>query len=455
MPSQRSPKPSPAGEGLGQGVLLLVLLLAAVSIGCRTARAPRAEAPPPVPPDLSPFLISPETGYPLALGSEVAARIEEGYRTGARTGRPAVTRSIANELLDLDRDLEPAFVLQAQAAVLEGRFSEAAEWAARAVESHPQYTAAQLVLGRASEELGQIPRAYAAYRSVSDRSQVARKRTRTLEPRVEEILRKRALEALDRNRVQDATRTLEELRLLVPDSPDTLELLARVHRAADRSEEELRTLRKLRKLRDGDPELSERLAELEVEVGDPGAALEILEALQSEFPDRRGLEELEERAKFRWRLRNLPGEVQEILEEPRLSRGDYAVLLYWMVPAVRAATNVEGRIATDILDHPHRRRIARVVNLGLMDLTPGTRGFEPERAVRRVDALESLLGVLAKRNPVPACVMDWARSGNPSTESSCETAAACGFLREASECLPGGEVSSDQAVEWIGELASF
>ena len=80
------------------------------------------------------------------------------------------------------------------------------------------------------------------------------------------------------------------------------------------------------------------------------------------------------------------------------------MLLYWLVPGVRAAVVSEPHIASDILDHSRRQEIMRVVNLQLMDVDETLRRFNPDWRVHRAQALRALLRVLQRAQPQPTCV---------------------------------------------------
>ena len=130
--------------------------------------------------------------------------------------------------------------------------------------------------------------------------------------------------------------------------------------------------------------------------GDPGAGLKIVQDLAARNPGDPDLARSLEAAKFRWRLSQLPKDVQGVASKPELNKGDLSVLLYWLAPQVRNSRPTAGRIATDVLDHPHREEIVRVVNLGLMEVDPTQHRFYPGSPVRRGQALRVVLRTLAR-----------------------------------------------------------
>jgi hypothetical protein len=201
--------------------------------------------------------------------------------------------------------------------------------------------------------------------------------------------------------------------------------------------------------RAGDEALLERGGELELEVGQASAAIDIFSTLQRRHPEEPRYAQQVDRAKFRWRVLNLPADVRRLVETPELTRAEFAVLLYWLVPGVRTAVVSEPHIASDILDHPRRQEIMRVVNLNLMDLDETLRRFNPDWRVHRTQALRALERVLQRAQPAPSCVAGIEGNPAPSREAVCVTAAACGLLPEVADCLPEAGVAGAEAAAWI------
>ena len=141
----------------------------------------------------------------------------------------------------------------------------------------------------------------------------------------------------------------------------------------------------------------------------------------------------------------LPGDVRALAEKPELSRADLTVLLYWLVPEVRYAKATAGRIATDILDHPHREEIAHVVNLGLMDVDPNLHRFSPEAPMRRGGALRSLARLLTAFGKPAACAEEAGGTAAP----PCDLAVRCRLVDGEDACEAGEPLSGADAVEWL------
>jgi hypothetical protein len=131
-----------------------------------------------------------------------------------------------------------------------------------------------------------------------------------------------------------------------------------------------------------------------------------------------------------------------------LNRADLAVLLYWLIPSVRYARPAVGRIATDILDHPHQEEIVRVVNLGLLDVDSTLHRFSPGSPARRGTAVRSLILVLARSGETVSC-LGGAGKGYPSTSAACDAATSCGLFAPEDGCRPSSSLSGGEAVELI------
>ncbi len=179
-------------------------------------------------------------------------------------------------------------------------------------------------------------------------------------------------------------------------------------------------------------------------MGDAGEGLKIIQELVERHPREPALAARLAAAKFRWRLSLLPQEVQEMAAEPALTRAQLAVLLYWLVPEVRYSRPAAGRIATDVLDHPHREEIVRVVNLGLLDVDPTLHRFSPAAEARRTHGLRSVTRLLAAFGRGIACLQDEGAGA-----SVCDTAVRCGLVDSADACEPGEPLTGADAVELI------
>lgn len=439
--------------GIGIAGLLVLGLAAGCAGGPRPAET--VAAGPDLPyltPEERPYLVDPLEGYPRIVDAESTARLDEAHRALLERSDLAAARRAAQELLTTDPELPPAQVLAAQADFVTGDFRAALDRTEPLLVETPGYVAAALLAGRAAEKLGEVPEAYATFRGVADVNALAAERVSELEPRALEIVANRARDSLGRGRIDEARERLERLEAWAPDDPTTWRVTADVARALGDRDAELEAVRRLTPEDDAEAasvprELLERRADLELDVGDASAGLALAERLAVRYPNDEDLKDLLAYAKFRFRLDVLPPKVQEIAVQPQLERGDLAVLLYWIFPNVRYAETRRPRIATDILDDPRREEIARVINLGLMEVDETVHRFSPARPLTRGEVFRSLLVLMAGSEPPVECVRDL--TSRPSRDLVCLTAARCGLIPGPNDCLAGGEVSGREALGFI------
>jgi tetratricopeptide (TPR) repeat protein len=396
--------------------------------------------------DVRAWLLDPLEGYAQAIDPPREEGLRSAHRALLEESDVEGARAAAAELLEVDPNLAPAHVLAAQADFVDGRSREIVSRLVPIGDRMPGYVASQLLLGRAAETGGDIPLAYAAYRAVATRSPLALQRLSGLHPRAVEILSNRLREGLRTSNPEEAQKNLALLQSWAPSEVVTLEGAWAVAQARGDQAAELAAVQALAGRRPDDRNLLERRIELELAVGDPSTGLQIAQDLVAQHPGDTEAARLLEAARYRWRLSMLPQAVQEVAAKPDLDKADLAVLLYWLVPNVRYARPSAGRIATDVLDHPHQEEIVRVVNLGLMDVDPTLHRFAPSAPLRRGAALRVLVRTLSSFGQGLTC-LDEKPGGAQS--AVCAAAAACGLLLEGEECLPGEPLPGTEAVELI------
>lgn len=445
LPRRRSPR-------WGGAEALLTALLLSGALACSSAPPPY-EPPAPRPPETrrldaadGSYLISPLTGYG-DVGAERRADLERGWHALVEQSDLDEARRTGGELLAADPSLAPAAVLVAEADFAARDYRAVLDRLQPVVAETPAYVAAQLVLGRAAELLGDVPLAYASFRAIAAKSSKAFERTGELHPRTLEILYARLEDALARHDLESAERHLARLRQWGGDEPRTLEGERAVAVARGDMVAELAAVRGLTAgRRPAERPLLERLAELELTVGDPRRGLEIFQGLADRYPRDAALADQLAMAKFRWRLTLLPKGVQEIAARPELGKADFAALLYWLVPNVRYARVTSGRIATDVLDHPQQEAIVRVVNLGLLDIDATLHRFYPGAPLRRGGALRAVSRLLTQFGGGLPCL-----SGGGDT---CTALAACKVIAPE-DCRAGAPLSGSEAVEILRRALSL
>ncbi|HVR97110.1 MAG TPA: hypothetical protein VMW27_10880, partial [Thermoanaerobaculia bacterium] len=291
-------------------LLAAVSLLSAALTACTSAPPPPPREPVATPgPALEPlaidrsdraYLISPLEGYPSEVDAERRRRVESAYSDLLEASAVEEAKQTAAELLGQDPGFYPAQVLAAQVEFAGGDYRTVVGRLLPVGDALSSYTASQLLLGRAAERLGDLPLAYAAYRAVAPRSQLAFQRTGEMHPRALEIVSNRLQEALRQERLEEAEQHLQLLRSWAPSELATLEAARSVAVARGDRTAELAAVKDLSARRPDDRKLRERRAELELAVGDPSAGLQIVQDLAKQNPNDPAMAEKLDSAKFRW-----------------------------------------------------------------------------------------------------------------------------------------------------------
>lgn len=382
------------------------------------------------------------------------AQIQNAYLSFDQGRSPAEVETVAQKLLTAAPGAPPAVVLLAQAEYLDGRYQAAADRLRpllAGAPGQPPYAAAALLGGRLYERLGDRLAAFEAYESVAGLDATAAAKVAELGAEAFGLLAGKAEEAVAAGRFDEAEGQLARLdelarlKSLMPGQKRILEIRLAIHRGRGQVREEIAVLRQLRPL-DDSPALRQRLGELEVELGDVKAGLEIFESLLRESPSDPALLAQVDRAKFRWRLERLPQRVQQIARKSELSRADLASLLYWLLPPVKHSPVVAPPIAGDILNHPAQQEILRVTDLDLMDVDETLHRFNPDAGTTRRATLAALLALLARQR-IP-CV-----AGEPLAKDArgwvCRKSVECGLIGDESQCQPATPISGSAAVDLL------
>ncbi|HEY7113683.1 MAG TPA: hypothetical protein VIA45_12190 [Thermoanaerobaculia bacterium] len=203
-----------------------------------------------------------------------------------------------------------------------------------------------------------------------------------------------------------------------------------------------------------DPEsrpLREKVARLAAERGDWASAIPALERLAAEDPS---FEAEAEEARLSFRLSNWPEPERAAARSSRLTRGDAARLVWWMVPEVRQARVTTGIIASDIVDRSDREQIARAVGLGLLDVDRETHRARPDVALSFGGAARMYLRLFALLAPALSarCLSDRpAETLDPG--EAIRLARECGILEEK-DGPPVGGPAFTKAIDRIRSLAN-
>ncbi len=392
-----------------------------------------------------PFLANPTQGYEAGLGPERKQKINVLHRQLV-LGGVAEVRTAADQWHAQDPELAPIAVLRAQVDFMVGDYGQALENLDSVIQDFPDYSAARLLEGRAAEISGDLERAHAAYSAVSLVSSAAGERLAVITPKLAETLIRQIEEALDEADLFQAESLLAGLRQLDEEGIPTLETRYTVATLTGDADEELLILRDLSDQKDLSHNRLVRRGELELHRGDAMASVSIFQSLLHDDPENRVYQNALSRAKFRWRLRVLPAEIQSLTAEPELHRGQYGRMLYWILPGIRTARVQTGSIAVDLVAHPHQKELVRVLNVGLLRADPSLRSFFPNKPISRSEVLASLLRY---RRSDDACTREFRLNQRPSYSAICQAAHQCGLLQGVGDCLPGANLSGSEALDFL------
>lgn len=433
-----------AADRLAAAAFLFSAVTVLILSGCRAKGRPQLPPPKPLPPELALHLLPPEE----ALREENLESARVLHRELLLGGDP---QSVGREALDrLARTHDPVFsLLLAQVAFVRGLPQECLD-RLRAWENR---TSAPWKLLEASclERLEAWVEAAAKYRELRGFPVAEEAFARILPKAAEQLERSIELE-LEQGNLESAERKLELLRGWRRNHIRTLELELEVARRRGDLVRELGVLRAWSAGFQLPRELEIRMADLELEIGQPSQGLEIYRRLHRQDPLDPELVAALPWAELRWRLANAPQPVRVLLSQSKWTRADLARFLYWAFPSVRSEVARSGRIAVDILDHPAREEIVRVLNLDLMSVDPLLRTFEPTRPAKRIDLLRALIEIVRRMGGKPCRPVSFGGGeGDP-----CRIALYCGWIPSLEACEPQEPLGASRASAiLVRALATF
>jgi len=428
----------------------MAAMLVACLWGVACATTEIVEAPPEVTEletGIRSFLREPLLGYEGNIPEQSRHELAGASAALAR-GQVEVARSRAETLLDIDPTLLPAAVLLAQTQLAAGKVEQAVDLLAKRLAARPAYTAGQLVYARAAERTGDAVAAYRAYRGIAALDDVAAERAAAVEAEAIAELSDRPAAAIDARGLADAATALELSRDWAPGDTAAVELGWRLARARGDTGAELAATRELVAAGNDSLDVLHRQAALELDAGAARRGLALYEQLAQRHPGNSEIATGLTAARFTWRIRLLPENVRKLFEASSLLRGDFAALTAWIVPGIRTGPAGSTVIVSDILEHPHRREIARLLNLGLMEpADAAVRRFGPNNYMRRGPALATLLRMPGRVGGGAACVGEEGGPAADDMDAVCEAALRCRLISEPAECRPERAISGPEAVE--------
>ncbi len=211
----------------------------------------------------------------------------------------------------------------------------------------------------------------------------ARYGERVAELRAESVtsLRLEAESALAREDLAAARRAALALVEVDPDSPAGYHVLAAAAEAEGTLEDAWAAASAAHARAPADASLTESLAALALETSRFAEA----EALYGELAkDDPSLREKQAAARLEFQMQNLPAAARKAVAAPRITRAQFATLLFTLVPEVASArVPPGGDVAVDVIDRPERAPLVKAIALGFFSVARGTHLVGADTSVAR------------------------------------------------------------------------
>lgn len=356
-----------------RSLLLVALAATLVASGCASTGGPPPSAPPA---GENRYLIDPRSGAPGTTDASLDRRFDAAWRFFL-AGDYATARMRLDDVTQRDSTYAPALLLNAALDWKQGRLDTARSELATLEQRYPDWIAPKAYEAEIAISEQQTRAAWEIYRGLASRADapaVVRERLSDLEKRLFDELYHSALTASD----ADAIAALRQALVISPNATAARILLAQKLIAQKQYDDARVALDPLLNSGDVDKaEVQEALAEIEIGRGQYEQAIVRYERLSRRETDPRYARRLEQ-VKEQWNAANMPPQFQRALATDSMTRGDFAVLLYWLVPSVRFAQDVgTPPIATDLTDVAGREEIVRAIALGVLQVDPVTRRVGP------------------------------------------------------------------------------
>jgi Tfp pilus assembly protein PilF len=396
-------------------------------------------APPP-PPAVTPqgddrYLVDPRIGYTATVTPAIDRRFETIWRF-IESGQVTEARTQLIEFRKKNPDYLPATLAEAAIEAREGNIAGARTTVER-VKKRGDYLAANIYEAELAARAGENRQALDLYTKLQgELPDVSRERIASIRQHLFDELIASSRTAAD----AESVRLLREALAIDPAARETrVQLVQKL--LAERRFDEART--ELDPLLNSDPdrpEVQESLAEIDIGRGQFEQAIVRYERLSRR--DARYTRRLEE-IKQQWSAANMPPQYRRASESDAITRGDFAVLLYWKVPSVRFAQNLGSPpIAVDIENVLGRDEIVRAIALGILQVDPITRRVGSNTLVTPGALTRFAARVLTARGA--ACARG--------ISDASKILAACSVTDPSATMPPDAPVSARAAESVIAEL---
>jgi len=356
--------------------------------------------PPPPAPVVTPqgddrYLVDPRIGYEGELPSAMSQRFDAAWQFVLRGNEMEARRRLA-EITKKHPDYLPARLAESVFDIRAGRFDVARAQIADALRRMPAYTAAQVYEAEIAVRDHLTRTAYDLYREIAAQPNAPATVGERL-TQLQEALFNELYAAAQGAPDAEAARLLREALAFDPSAVEARVLLSQKLLAQRQFEEARREIDPLLDRVADRADIQSLLAEIDVGRGRYQEAIVRYDRIVKRTKDPRYEARLDE-IKREWSAANMPTHFRSALASEAVTRAELATLLYWTVPSVRFAQNLNTpTIAVDIEDVPGREEIIRAIALGLFEVDPVTRRVHPSRHVPASRVSSFLARVLSIR----------------------------------------------------------
>ena len=204
-------------------------------------------------------------------------------------------------------------------------------------------------------------------------------------------------------------------------SPAGYRLLTRAAEAEGRLEDAWVAASEARALDPADDAWSHATATLAMKTGRYADAVAIGSDLVKRDP---AVASLLGEARFQFQVQNLPEPARRAALAPRVTRAQFAVLAWWLVPEVREARVVAApQVAVDAVDRPESQALVRAIALGFFAVARETHRVGADQALPRSEAaglFRRVALLAAEGGELPDCLVE--------ERPSASTLEKCGIL---------------------------
>ncbi len=212
-----------------------------------------------------------------------------------------------------------------------------------------------------------------------------------------DALRAEAESSLERQDLAAARRAALVLVDVAPESPAGYHVLASAAEAEGKLEDAWAAAQTAHARAPEDPGLTESLAALAVRTSRFAEAEALYGALAKDDPS---LLEKQAAARLEFQLQNLPAPARRAVAAARITRAQFSVLLYTLVPEVASAhVRPGGEVAIDVLDRSERSALVKAIALGFFTVARSTHLVGADAPVSRSEMpghlrrLATLIGI--------------------------------------------------------------